>query len=133
MSGLTNPVNSTAQQASFEAAINQQINVAPSVDQPVMGAIVAGSPFSLGQLMAPSQKNRKATYTNNTTNKRFKFALQPIPVGQVYITYNDHYLGEMLPGGSMTIDDPEVRLGIWAICSDTLPGGFVDAVYSVMP
>jgi hypothetical protein len=136
MSSLNNPSTAADNQAATQAALNQTINSTPS-ELNAVGAIVAGTTVSLGILIAPSQKNRKLTLTNNNTaasNKRFKFALQAMPVAAnaAYAAYSDHYLGELIPGGSMEIGDPEIRLGVWGWCSDPA-GGAIDTVFSVIP
>jgi hypothetical protein len=138
MSGLNNPSSQTqaAAQAATEAALNQIVNTVAN-EMVVVGAPSAGTVQQQGQLIAPSQKLRKITLTNNNTvasNKRFKFMLffPPQAPNSAYAAYADHFLGELVPGGSMTIDDPECRSGLYGWCSDAA-GGAIDVVVSQIP
>lgn len=139
MSGLTNPSTQTAAstEAATVAALNQTVSTVSS-NVLVAGATASsGTASQRGEMVALNQKLRKVTLTNNNTaasNKRFKITLFPLgdKLNSLYAGFADHYLGELMPGGSLEIGDPEVRAGVWAWCSDPA-GGDLDLVVSSIP
>jgi hypothetical protein len=133
MSGLFNPTSQNSAIDAGIAAINQQLVVTP-FEWNVVGAIVTGTQATLGMLVLPNQRNRKLVLTNNNTIKRFKFMLAqpPLSAAAGWLTFADHFLGILEPGGNMEITDPEIRAGVWGWCSDPA-GGAIDTVFSAVP
>ena len=72
--------------------------------------------------MSPNQKNRKVTITNRSPTNKIKVSIEPILVTFAALT-DDYVLFEIAPGGVAVVEEPEVRMGVWAISDTTVPAG----------
>ncbi len=120
MASLNNPANNTAS-ADFATALDRPISSAQDVVAVLRGDLVPANALAT-QLMSPDQKNRKCTITNRSTTNKIKVSIEPILV--TYATLpEDYVLFEVAPGGTIVVEEPEVRMGVWAISDTTVPAG----------
>jgi hypothetical protein len=106
MASLNNPqVNNTS--ADFATALDRPIDTAQDVVAISRGDLVPANAAAT-QLMSPNQKNRKVTITNRSPTNKIK---------------DDYVLFEIAPGGVAVVEEPEVRMGVWAISDTTVPAG----------
>jgi hypothetical protein len=119
MASLNNPQPNTSA-ADFATALDRSIGTGQDVVAILRGDLVPANAAAT-ELMSPDQKNRKCTITNRSTTNKIKVSIEPILVTFAALTA-DYVLFEIAPGGVEVIEDPEVRMGVWAI-SDGSPAG----------
>jgi hypothetical protein len=120
MASLNNPPNNTTS-ADFATALDRPVGTGQDTIAILRGDLVPANAAAT-QVMSVDQKNRKCTITNRSTTNRIKVSIEPILVTYAALT-DDYVLFEIAPGGVAVIEDPEVRMGVWAISDTAVPAG----------
>jgi hypothetical protein len=125
MASLNNPqTNNTS--ADFATALDRPIDTLQDVVFILRGDLVPANAAAT-QLMSPNQKNRKVTLTNRSTTNKIKVSIEPILTTFAALT-DDYVLFEIAPGGVAVVEEPEVRMGVWAISDAAVPAGSLATV-----
>jgi hypothetical protein len=120
MANLFNPPNNTTS-ADFATALDRPELTSQDTVAILRGDLVPANAAAT-QIMPVDQKNRKCTITNRSTTNKIKVSIEAILVTYAALT-EDYVLFEIVPGGTAVIENPEVRMGVWAISDAAVPAG----------